>query len=42
MRIDEINLCKRANRKEVAKILRYFQMEKTEVLFMLLYLATPS
>lgn len=42
MRIDEINLCKRTNRKEVAKILRYFPMEKVEVLLMLLYLAIPS
>lgn len=42
MRTVEINLCKRANAKEVGKILRYFQMEKLEVLFMLLYLAAPS
>lgn len=31
---DEINLYKRADRKEMAKIPAYFQMKKIEVLFM--------
>lgn len=30
----------RANREEMAKILWYFQVEKIEVLFMLLHLTT--
>lgn len=38
---DEISRYKRADRKEMARILAYFQMEKIEVLFMCIYLATP-